>query len=98
MTDSPKSELIYRQQIECVTNALPSRLLPVCAALAAAAATSLFLGSEALLNWVNNLPIGPVSDDLLQITQDWQNAMAAIGLTRFSDSIKALLASFQLLH
>jgi hypothetical protein len=98
MTDSPKSELIYRQQIEGVTNALPSRLLPVCLALAAGWVTALFLGSEALLNWANNLPIGPVSDYLLQIAQDWQNAMAAIGLTGFADSIKAMLASFQVLH
>jgi hypothetical protein len=98
MSEDPKSELIYRQQIEGVTNALPSRLWPVCLALLAGFLTALLLGSEALLNWINNLPIGPVSDFLLLIAQSWQDAMARLGLTDFADGFTALLTNLQSLH
>jgi hypothetical protein len=98
MTESPKAERIYREQIEGVTNALPARLPAVFAAVIAAALTALVLGSEALLNWVNNLPIGPVSDFLLLLAQDWQDAMTRIGVTAYADGFKTLLANFQLLQ
>jgi hypothetical protein len=98
MVESPKAERIYREQIEGVINALPARLSDVFAAVVAAAVTALVLGSEALLNWVNNLPIGHVSDFLLLLTQDWQDAMNAVGVTAYANGFKTFLANFQLLH
>ncbi len=94
----PKPALVYKPQIEGVEGALPSRLLPVCGAVVAAALAALVLGSNALLNWVNNLPIGPVSDFLLLVTQDWQNWMAALHLTAFANGLNAALTWFQALH
>jgi hypothetical protein len=98
MVESPKAERIYREQIEGVTNALPVRLRDVFAAVIAATVTALVLGSEALLNWVNNLPIGGVSDFLLLLTQDWQDLMTSIGVTAYADGFKTFLANLQLLH
>jgi hypothetical protein len=92
------TELIYKKQVEAVEGALPSRLRDVIAAIAAAALTSLALGSNALLNWTNNLPIGPVSDFLLNMTQTWQNWMTAIGLTKFSSACNSALTALQSWH
>ncbi len=93
-----KPGLVYKPQIEGVEGALPSRLLPLCGAVLAAALAALLLGSNALLNWVNNLPIGPVSDFLLLIAQVWQNWMAALHMTACSTALNNALTWFQALH
>jgi len=93
-----KPGLVYKPQIEGVEGALPSRVSSVCAAVIAAALVALLLGSNALLNWVNNLPIGPVSDFLLLLSQDWQNWMAALHITAFSTALNNGLTWFQALH
>jgi len=92
------TELVYKKQVEAVEGALPSRLRDVIAAIAAAALTSLALGSNALLNWTNNLPISPVSDFLLNLAQTWQNWMTAIGLTKFSAACTSALTALQSWH
>lgn len=94
----PKPTLVYKPQIEGVEGALPSRLLPVCGAVIAAVIAALLLGSNALLNWVNNLPIGPVSDFLLLVTQGWQNGMEALHITAFAASLNNALTWFQALR
>ncbi len=88
-------QVIYKQQIEGVDGALPSRLRAVCGAIIAGVVVALLLGSNALLNWVNNLPIGPVSDFLLQITQTWQNWMVAVGLANVAQVLANGLTAFQ---
>jgi hypothetical protein len=93
-----KQGITYKQQIEGVEGALPSRLAPVCGAMLSGAVTALLFGSNALLNWVNNLPIGPVSDNLLAAAQDWQNGMAAAGIAKVSAALANGLTAFQALH
>jgi len=92
------AELVYKKQVEAVEGALPSRLRDVIAAIAAAALTCLALGSNALLNWTNNLPIGPVSDFLLNLAQTWQNWMTAIGVTKFAAGCTSALTALQSWH
>jgi hypothetical protein len=90
-----KQGIIYKQQIEGVEGALPSRLAAVCGAVLGGTVTALLLGSNALLNWVNNLPIGPVSDNLLQAAQEWQNWMATAGIAKISAALANGLTAFQ---
>lgn len=91
-------EVIYKRQIEGVEGALPCRLGAVCGAVIACTLTALLLGSNALLNWANNLPISPVSDFILQLATDWQNWMNIIHLGPFSTTLNAWLTAFQSRH
>ncbi len=92
------TELIYKKQVEAVEGALPSGLGAVAAAVAAAAVSCLALGSNALLNWANNLPIGPVSDFLLNVAQTWQDWMTALGVTWFAAACQNGLTVVQSWH
>jgi hypothetical protein len=91
-------ELMYQKQIEGVEGALPSRLGSVFAAVFTCTLVALLLGANALLNWTNNLPIGPASDFALQLATDWQGWMNAIGLGHFSTALNAWLTGFQSRH
>jgi len=90
--------VIYRRQIEGVEGALPCQLGAVCAAVFTCTLIALLLGSSALLNWTNNLPIGPVSDFILQRATDWQGWMNAIGLGNFAATLNTWLTGFQSRH
>ncbi len=92
------TDLVYKKQVEAVEGALPARLGAVVAAVVAACVTSLGLGADALVNWANNLPIGPVSDFLLNWAQIWDGWMAAIGVTGFAAAFKTGLTALQSWH
>jgi hypothetical protein len=94
----PKPDITYRKQIEGVEGARPASLPGVCLAVLGAAAAMLLLGSKDLLAWVNNLPIGPVSDYALLVAQTWHDDMIRLRVTGYSETINALLAALQALR
>jgi hypothetical protein len=86
---------LYKPPVEAVEGARGAGLKPVGQAVAAAALVSLLLGSKPLLDWANELPIGPVSDVLLFVAQDWDDTAGALGLTRYGEAIRYWLRGFE---
>jgi hypothetical protein len=83
--------LVYKKPVEVIEGAAPAPLRAVAPSVAIAAVTCLLLGSKALFDWTNDLPVGPISDTLLDAAGRWQDAMKSIGLTQFAEAAHALL-------
>ncbi|MEE3624919.1 hypothetical protein UCD39_13100 [Nitrospirillum sp. BR 11752] len=81
--------------VEVIEGAAPSRLWPVALSLAAASLVALALGAHPLADWVNGLPINPVTDRLSGWVQTWQDWMDAIGVGHLYTSLQALFRWFQ---
>jgi hypothetical protein len=84
--------------VEVVADAAPAGLGAVSRSVIAATLVASLLGSAPLLDWVNGLPVGSLSDALVGPAQAWQDWMAAAGLTVFGDAIRALLAMLETLR
>jgi len=85
----------YRPTVEALDGARSSDLTQVSVSIILAILVMLLLGSNSLLSWCNNLPVGQVSDFLVGMSQAWQDALTQIGLTWFAETIRALLRSFE---
>jgi hypothetical protein len=90
-----KRSVRYKPPVEVMEGASPANLRSVAVAIAAAVLVSTVLGSNALLAWTSALPIGAVSDFLLDLAQQWQDAMDQLGMTEFAKTISALLRAFE---
>ncbi len=88
----------YKPPVEVVEGASPARLSSVTKAIWAGAFVALTLGSDALLNWTSELPIGSVSDFLVEWAQRWEDTMSRAGMTEFAKMISGLLRAFQTLR
>jgi hypothetical protein len=88
-------KLVYKRPVEVVEAARPARLLSVGAAIVLSALVMLVLGSKALLEWANNLPIGRASDFILYLAQSWQDLMDAGQITAFATNIRRALEWLQ---
>ncbi len=93
-----KRQIIYRPAVEGIGGAAPMPLRGVVVSVLISTLACLVLGSKALLNWTNDLPISPVSDFLLYVAQSWHTAMIHLGVTGFSDSIQKALRHFEALR
>ena len=91
----PRRQHVYKRPTEVVDGARPSSLKRVALTVVIAGLVMLVFGSKALLNWTNNLPIGPISDFLLFLAQGWQDAMDKIGVTWLAEALRAALNWFQ---
>ena len=85
----------YKPPAEAIAGAAPADLRHVSYALAAAMLVALLFGSKPLLTWINELPIGPVSDLMLSAAQGWDDTAEAIGLTWFGDTIRDRRRQFE---
>jgi hypothetical protein len=90
-----QQKLVYKRPVEVVEDARPARLLQVGLAIFLAALVMSVLGSKALLEWANNLPIGRISDFILYLTQGWQDLMEASHMTAFASAVRKLLEWLQ---
>jgi hypothetical protein len=88
-------KLVYKRPVEVVHDARPERLMQVGLAILLAALVMSLLGSKALLEWANNLPIGRVSDFVLYLAQGWQDLMQAAHMTAFASGVRKLLQWLQ---
>jgi hypothetical protein len=64
-------------------------------AVLAAAFISLCLGSQALLDWANSLPISRASDIVLAGATAWHEVMERVGLTTIAEELKAEFRVFE---
>jgi hypothetical protein len=85
----------YRPTVEALGGARSSDLMQVSLSIVLAILVMLLLGSNSLLSWCNNLPVGQLSDLLVGVSQAWQDALAQIGFTWFAETIRAVLRSFE---
>ena len=67
----------------------------VAAAVLGAAVVSLCLGSQALLDWANALPINRASDAVLAGATAWHEAMVRAGITVIADELRAGFRRFE---
>ncbi len=88
-------KITYKTPVEVIEGAAPAPLRKVALSIAAAAIVCLLLGSQALYDWANDLPVGPVSDSLLDAAQRWQDAMQSVGLTKFAETARTVLNAFR---
>jgi hypothetical protein len=95
MTTPAPAAIAYKRPIEVVDGARPMSLAQVARSIAVAVLVMLLLGSKALLNWTNDLPIGSISDFLLYVAQAWQHLMTQAALTGFAESIRNALHTFE---
>lgn len=91
-------QIRYRPPVEAVEGAQNAPVKTVGRDLAIAYCVALLLGSHALLNWTNNLPIGNVSDFLLFAAENWQKWMDAIGASAFGGFFRSLLRAIESLR
>ncbi|TWB69228.1 hypothetical protein FBZ87_10968 [Nitrospirillum amazonense] len=84
--------------VEVIEGAAPSRLRHVVLSLGTAALVALVLGAHPLADWVNGLPINPVTDRLSGWVQTWQDWTDAIGAGRLYTGLQGLFRWFQGLH
>ena len=70
-------------------------LRKVAGAILAAVLVMALLGSEALLNWANDLPISATSDSILSAAQSWHDTLAREGLPEVSTQLRAAFRRFQ---
>ena len=87
--------LVYKRPVEVVEDARPQRVMQVGLAILLAALVMLVLGSKALLEWANNLPIGRISDFILYLAQAWQDLLEAAHITGFAADVRKLLQWLQ---
>jgi hypothetical protein len=87
--------VVYKPPVEVVDGAAPAPLRQVGRSIGAATLVAFLLGSKPLLTWTNELPIGPVSDLLLYVAQDWDDAAGSVGLTRYGEAIRYWLRAFE---
>ncbi len=87
--------LVYKRPVEVVEDAEPAPLGRVMVAILLAALLMLILGSKALLEWANNLPIGRLSDFILYLAQGWQDLMASMHITAYASRIRQFLQWLQ---
>lgn len=76
----------------------PARVAPlrrVTGAILAAVVVMALFGSEALLNWANDLPISATSDNILSAAQGWQDALSHGGLPEVATQLRAAFRRFQ---
>ncbi|HLY56607.1 MAG TPA: hypothetical protein VKS60_13675 [Stellaceae bacterium] len=85
----------YKAPTEAIEGAAPASLRRVSYGIAVAALVALLLGSKPLLTWINELPIGPVSDLMLSAAQAWDDTAEAVGLTWFGDTIRDRRKQFE---
>ncbi|TWB56514.1 hypothetical protein [Nitrospirillum viridazoti] len=81
--------------VEVIEGAAPSRLRSVALSLAAATLVALVLGAHPLADWVNGLPINPMTDRLSGWVQAWQDWTDAIGAGHLYTGLQALFRWFQ---
>ena len=65
------------------------------AAVLGTAVVSLCLGSQALLDWANALPINRASDAVLAVAMAWHEAMEHAGLTTVAEELRAGFRRFE---
>jgi len=67
----------------------------VAGAIVTAAAVMALFGSEALLNWANDLPISATSDTILSAAQSWHHALSRVGVPEIATELRATFRRFQ---
>jgi len=67
----------------------------VAGAIFAAVLVMALLGSEALLNWANDLPISATSDSILAAAQSWHDALSREGLPEVATQLRTAFRRFQ---
>jgi hypothetical protein len=80
-----QQKISYKTQIE---GALPSSINNVSLAITAGCLVALCFGSDAVLNWANNLPINDASNEFDNIAQAWQSLMSNVHLNIVSHYLK----------
>lgn len=95
---SPRTGISYKRPVEVVDTARSLAVHRVARSIAVAAFVMLLLGSKAVLNWTNDLPIGTLSDFLLYLAQAWQHLMTEAGLSGFAESVRNALHWFEALR
>ena len=85
----------FKQPSEAVAGAASADLPAAGIAIETAAIVAAMLGSEAMLEWASRLPVGPAGDIAVEVTQQWDDAMRALGVTSFSETVAALLRAFE---
>jgi len=81
--------------IDVMSDAGGVKLRHVAGAIVSAGVVMALLGSLALLNWANELPIGPTSDTILADAQIWHNELTRVGLPIIAEELRAAFRSFQ---
>ena len=84
----PLQELPSRKPAEVVEGARPAQLSSVGLAILLATLTMAVFGSGALLDWTSALPIGPVSDFLVDLAVRWHELMTGLGLAHPAETLR----------
>jgi hypothetical protein len=91
-----KREIVYRRPVEVVDSAIPSPLRSVSTSIGVAVAVMFLLGSEGLLDWANDLPVGTtIGDNVSILAQRWNDAMTYVHLTVFADLLRRTWQALQ---
>lgn len=93
-----KQGTVAYHPVQVMDGAIPARFAYVACAILIAALVMLCLGSKALLDWANNLPINEATDYLLTLAQNWQDWMDKVGVTKYADYVHKVLAALQALR
>ncbi|MDM8559815.1 hypothetical protein [Candidatus Parabeggiatoa sp. HSG14] len=57
--------------------------------------TTAIFNPETLVIWTQNLPVNPITDTLLEVTEKWRDLMDGLGLTKVFDKLRELFRLFQ---
>src|SRR5579863_5408035 len=87
--DNPAPRALPPAVIDVMAPARVAPLRKVSGAMLAAVAVMALFGSEALLNWANDLPISPTSDNILSAAQSWHDAISHAGLPEVATQLRA---------
>ena len=94
-----KREIVYRRPAEVVDGAIPSNLRSVLSSIGAAVVVMFLLGSQGLLDWANDLPVGTTSGDTLwKMAKSWNDAMTYLHLTHFAVCLRHMWQLLQNLN
>jgi len=93
--DKPAPRTLPPAAIDVMASARARPLRQVGSALMMATVVTALLGSEALLNWANELPISPTSDTILAAAQTWHDGLQRTGLPSVATELRAAFRRFQ---
>jgi len=87
-----------RKPVEVIEGARPARLGSVIWAVLLGALTMAVLGSGALLDWASALPVGSISDFIVDLAGRWHDLMTQWGLSRLAEALRQAERAFQALR
>jgi hypothetical protein len=94
-TEKPTPRAMPPAVIDIMATAGVAPLRQVARAIIIATVVMALFGSEALLNWANDLPISATSDTILSAAQAWEDALAHLGLPEVAAGLRAAFRRFQ---